>query len=126
MVNYSGLPTVTLADLKQYSGMPDLLEYTSYIARTKARDELVNSVAYEIDAQQIRIQTVVNRIENIRRLVGENNERIQEISEIFREFGEEVNELLQKEITEDDIDGVDEQLEEEGVLREELGENKGE
>ena len=128
MVNYSGLPTVTLADLKQYSGMPDLLEYTSYIARTKARDELVNSVAYEIDAQQIRIQTVVNRIENIRRLVGENNERIQEISEIFREFGEEVNELLQKGITEDDIDGVDEQLEEEGVLREDwerIRENKG-
>lgn len=102
----SGLSKITLEDLKQYSGMPDLLEYTSYIAKAKARDELVNSVAYEIDLQQDHIRAVVGRIENIKKLMGENSDRIDEITGIFKTFEQNAEKILQEEITEEDIDRV--------------------
>lgn len=108
MDSYSGITNITLENLKQYSGMPNLLEYTSYIARTKARDELVNYVAHEIDMQQNQVKAVIKRVENIRRLVGENNERIEEITRIFREFGEEADKILEKKIKEKEIERVGE------------------
>ncbi len=104
MTNSSELEAITLADIKQYSGMPDLMEYIAYIAKTKARDELANSVAYQIDIQQTKIQGIVNRIENLRKLMEKDDECIKEIKAIIDDFRSEKTVILSSELKREEID----------------------
>ena len=46
--NQMGLDRVSPADMKQYSGMPDLLSYAAYIYKSKARHEIVNNITGQI------------------------------------------------------------------------------
>lgn len=108
MESESELDNITLENLRQYSGMPDLLEYVAYIAKTKARNELVNSVAYKIDSAQTRIRGIIGWIENLRKLMDENDEEIGKISQIFKRLEERTEPLLSCEITEEDIKNVEE------------------
>lgn len=105
MESESELKNIILEDLRQYSGMPDLLEYVAYVAKTKARNELVNAVAYKIDSEQAKIRGIINWIENLRKLMNKNGEEIDKITGIFKELEEETRRILADEIMEEDIRG---------------------
>lgn len=112
----NNLENITLEDLKRYSGMPDLLKYIAYIAQTKARDELVNSVAYQIDSQQQKIQAIISRIGNIRRLIEKDDESIKEITGIIDEFKKDIQKILVDEIKQGELERLEELKKKKGVV----------
>ncbi len=103
MDSESGVQNITLELLKHYSGMPDLLNYVAYIAKTKARNELVNAIAYKIDLEQAKIEGIISRIDNLRKLMDADEEQIHKITEIFHELEKNAEGILNDRITESDI-----------------------
>ncbi len=100
---FHGFKTVTANDLKQYSGMPDLLNYTEYICKSKARDEIVNNITVTIDANNKALKAIHDRIENIDKLIASDTQRIEEIKNIIAKYSESINKFLSKEIQEEEI-----------------------
>ncbi len=94
---------VTAKTLKQRSGIPDLLNYVSYVICTKAREEIINNVAAVIDMQIKQLQSVIDYTNNIEQLIHLNQDQINSITEIINEFKKNTDEILMDRITEADL-----------------------
>lgn len=99
---------ITSKMLKQRSGIPDVLNYVSYVARTKAREEVINNVAVMIDVQMKQLQSIMGYVANIEQLIHLNHDQIKSITSIISEFKNSTDEILVNRITEADLTLVEE------------------
>lgn len=108
LANQLGYREVYLETLKNYSGMPQLLSYISYIAKSKAREEIVNSITYMIDSEISRLQGIIDNVANIKKLINANESSIGRIREILNVYYEGSKAVLDKEnLLEGDLESLD-------------------
>lgn len=98
---YHGIKNISYDVFKKDSGMPALMSYVSYVARSKARDEIVNNVTFEIASQKVKIQGVLDYINNIEALINADDEKINEISSIITDYTNSVRNILSTSVTSD-------------------------
>lgn len=89
------------------SGMPALMNYVSYVARSKARDEIVNNITFEIAAQQTRMQSVLNTISNLNALINADDKKIGEITSIIHNYADTVDSILHSGFQPEELDCLD-------------------
>ena len=95
---------VTIDTIQNFSGMPQLLHYISYIAKNKARKEIVNSITYAISRQMSQIQDEINRRENLKIYIQANEEKKRKIKETLSLYEQEFDRIATSDtFTEDDI-----------------------
>lgn len=102
-----GYSKVDMETLRLYSGIPQLMDYVSYVARSKARDEIVNSITYTIAAQCSTLKTLINQITNMEELMGKTQQEIDQISAILNDYLSEVRKILNSNLTEADMKHLD-------------------
>ena len=96
--------SVTIDTIRDFSGMPQLLNYVSYIAKNKARKEIVNSITYAISNQMSQIRDEVNRRENLRVYIQANEEKKSKIKETLEYYNQKFHEIATSDnFTEEDI-----------------------
>lgn len=100
---YHGIQTISYDIFKKDSGMPALMSYVSYIAQSKARDEIVNNVTFEIDTQKMKIQSVLDHIANIEALINADDEQIKKISDIISEYTGAVEKILSPKFNDNEL-----------------------
>lgn len=100
---YHDLKTISYDVFKKDSGMTALMNYVSYVAQSKARDEIVNSVTSDITSQKAKLQSIINFISNIETLINVEDEKITKISDIITKYTETVKFILCSKLTEIDL-----------------------
>lgn len=100
---YHGIQTISYDVFKKDSGMPALMSYVSYVAQSKARDEIVNNVTFEIASQKMKIQSVLDFIANIEALINADDDQISKISGIITDYTDAVQDILSEEFNQDDL-----------------------
>lgn len=100
---YHGIQTISYDVFKKDSGMPALMSYVSYVAQSKARDEIVNNVTFEISSQKMKIQSVLDYIANIEALINADDEQISKISGIITDYTDAVQGILSEKFNQDDL-----------------------
>lgn len=103
---YNGLKTISYEIFKEDSGMPALMNYVSYVAKSKARDEIVNNIAYKIDTQKNKLKEIFDYIQNLERLINTGEEHIQRITEIIINYKTEVEKILSPNFNDNDLNGL--------------------
>lgn len=104
---YHGIQTISYDVFKKDSGMPALMSYVSYVAQSKARDEIVNNVTFEIASQKMKIQGILDYIANIEKLINADDEKIKEISGIINDYSSSVEKILSSNFNQDDLNELD-------------------
>ncbi len=79
-----------LNQVKQFSGMPDLLNYVNYITQNKARAERLNNLIYNIDTEVANIWNKFTFAE-VENKLAENMEKIEKAKEILDNFSKEID-----------------------------------
>lgn len=102
-----GYPTVDMETLRLYSGIPQLMGYVSYIARSKAREEIVNSITHDIAAQCRMLQALISQIANMEELMNKTQQEIDQISAILDNYVAAVQKVLAPDLAEKDINCLD-------------------
>lgn len=100
---YHGIQTISYDVFKKDSGMPALMSYVSYVAQSKARDEIVNNVTFEISSQKMKIQSVLDFIANIEALINADDDQISKISGIITDYTDAVQDILSEKFNEDEL-----------------------
>lgn len=100
---YHGIKEVSYDVFKKDSGMPALMNYVSYVARSKARDEIVNNIANNIANQRIKIQSVLDYIPNIDALINTDDKKIAQISEIINTYTDRIREIFTPDFNQGDL-----------------------
>ena len=96
--------SVTIDTIQDFSGMPQLLNYVSYIAKNKARKEIVNSITYAISNQMSQIRDEINRRENLRIYIQANEEKKRKIKEALRYYNQKFHQIAASDnFTKEDI-----------------------
>lgn len=81
-----------LNQVKQFSGMPDLLNYVNYITQNKARAERLNNLIYSIDSEIISIWNLFKFADLENQLAeNKNKEKLEKAKIILETFDNEVN-----------------------------------
>ncbi|MBR1442995.1 MAG: hypothetical protein IJ583_05615, partial [Firmicutes bacterium] len=80
------------------------MSYVSYVAQSKARDEIVNNITYQISQQKQAIESIIGYISTIEALINADDEKIGEISAILKDYTEKVAAILNEKFTEKDLD----------------------
>lgn len=101
---YHGIQTISYDVFKKDSGMPALMSYVSYVAQSKARDEIVNNVTFEIASQKVKIQSVLDFIANIEALINADDEKISEISGIITDYTDSAKRVLSSDFSAEDME----------------------
>lgn len=104
---YHGIQTISYDVFKKDSGMPALMSYVSYVAQSKARDEIVNNVTFEIDSQKMKIQSILAYIENLEKFINADDEKIDTIARIIEEYEKSVKQVLVSYFSGADLDCLD-------------------
>ncbi|MDE7243844.1 MAG: dynamin family protein, partial [Oscillospiraceae bacterium] len=105
---FHGIENFTYDVFRKDSGMPALMSYVSYVARSKAREEIVNNITYEIASQKVKIQSVLDYMHNLEVLINANDEKIAEISRIIGEYSSTVERIFSKDFNSDDFEDLEE------------------
>jgi hypothetical protein len=100
---YHGMQTISYDVFKKDSGMLALMSYVSYVAQSKARDEIVNNVTFEISSQKMKIKSVIDSVDNLEALINADDEQISKISNIITEYSDTVQEILSEEFNQDEL-----------------------
>lgn len=103
LVNNLGHDEVTIDTIREYSGMPQLLSYISYVTKSKAREEIVNSITYIIDREMREIQRITDEISNIEKLMSLNEESKNKIIAILNEYSESTKSIMSEGFQKEDI-----------------------
>lgn len=101
VLNYDNL---SINALQNYSGFPQFMSYLEYIAKSKARNEIVNNIASIIDIQCKNLDTVMHTTSNIEELIGKNQDELNKITKILQRYLAEVEQLLNVDITSEDYE----------------------
>lgn len=86
--------SVCMEDIHQFSGMPQLLGYAAYIAKSKAREEIVNSITFTIDSQYKKLQAFLDKSKNIAEMMTKNKDEIVRIDDILKKYRKSVHDVL--------------------------------
>ena len=97
------MQTISYDVFKKDSGMLALMSYVSYVAQSKARDEIVNNVTFEISSQKMKIKSVIDSVDNLEALINADDEQISKISNIITEYSDTVQEILSEEFNQDEL-----------------------
>ncbi len=81
-----------LQQVKQFSGMPDLLNYVKYITQNKARAERLNNLIYSIDSEIISIWNLF-KFADLENQLAENKEKLEKAKIILEIFHNEVKSI---------------------------------
>lgn len=103
---YHGFQNISYDVFKKDSGMPALMSYVSYVAQSKARKEIVNSVAFKISSQKAKVQSVINNIVNIEALINADDEQISKITRIINNYADNVKAILSRDFSEDELKAI--------------------
>lgn len=96
--------SVTIDTIQDFSGMPQLLNYVSYIAKNKARKEIVNSITFAISSQMSQIRDEINRRENLRVYIQANEKKKRKIKEALKYYNQKFHQIAASDnFTEGDI-----------------------
>ncbi|MCM1009198.1 MAG: dynamin family protein [Ruminococcus flavefaciens] len=106
---YHDLDTVSYDVFKKDSGMSALMSYVSYVAHSRAKDEILNNITFTISSQKAKIQSVLDCITNIETLINADDEKIAEISGIINDYTDSVKEFLSFDFCEDDLAVLDDE-----------------
>ncbi|MBR3300884.1 MAG: hypothetical protein IKI68_05295, partial [Clostridia bacterium] len=104
---YHGIKEISYDVFKKDSGMPALMSYVSYVAQSKAREEIVNNVTFEISAQKTKIKSILDFIANIEAFINADDSKIKIITGIIGRYEDAVKSILAKKFNEDDLSGLD-------------------
>ena len=109
---YHGIKEFSYDVFKKDSGMPALMSYVSYVAKSKARDEIVNNVTFEIASQKQKLQSVLDYISNLEVLIEVDDGQISKISNIIGNYKKTVRSILNEDYTKEELDilGADSML----------------
>lgn len=106
---FHGLDDVTLETLKEKSGIPKLMEYTTYVALQKANTELYASLIRSIDEKFVKIRNmdlvkslIDAKIEK-QDLIEELEKMLQTMMESFESIEKEIEEKLSFNKIQDDL-----------------------
>ncbi len=80
---YHGIEEFSYNVFKQDSGMPALMNYVSYVASSKAREEIINHVAYDIEQQNIELNVILNSVSNTEELIKAAEKQISGLRRIL-------------------------------------------
>ena len=100
-----GYTNFSLQDMKDYSGMPQLMSHIAYVAQSKAREEIVNGITFAIDQQQKSLQAIIDGIANLESLMNANDDQVRRIKEILEGFRQEIAPWLRPAVTEEETAG---------------------
>ncbi len=104
---FHGFKTISYDDFYKDSGMPAMMSYASYIARSKAKDEIVNNIAYKISEQEKNLQSIQDYIKDIEKFIDIDEKKLVEITDIIKDFKKDVDKIIDKNFTKDDLDVLD-------------------
>ncbi|MBR3299988.1 MAG: hypothetical protein IKI68_00715, partial [Clostridia bacterium] len=104
---YHGIKEISYDVFKKDSGMPALMSYVSYVAQSKAREEIVNNVTFEISAQKTKIKSILDFIANIEAFINADDIKIKKISGIINSYEAAVKSILAEKFNEDDLSVLD-------------------
>ncbi len=100
---YHGIDKVSCDVFKKDSGMPALMSYVSYIAQSKARHEIINNITYLIATKRNEIQSILDHVSNIEKLIDADESSISRITGIITDYEKAVKGILYSGFTESDI-----------------------
>ena len=85
----------SLEDIKNFSGMPNLLNYIKYIATNKARNEKINTLIFKIDSEYKNIQNLFHFKELEEKMMNDS-EKLETAKKILQNFIDSVNKIFDK------------------------------
>ena len=100
---YHNIEEFTYDVFKQDSGMPALMSYVSYVATSKAREEIINHVACDIDQQNIKLNTILSTVSNLEALIKADKNQINEIKNILENYTRDIVTVLTTDFTVNDL-----------------------
>lgn len=118
---YHGIENISYDVFKKDSGMPALMSYVSYVARSKAREEIVNSITFKIDEQQRNIKRVLDNIKNIQALIDADDDKIARIKKILEDYEKEVYDILPPVFKKEELERLDDKSDGKSLLRDYKG-----
>ena len=103
-----GYKEITANTVKDFSGIPQLLSYVSYIAKNKARGEIVNSITYDISRAMGKIREELKYRDFLEQYMQANEDKKAKIKEILAEYEIQFQKIAKSSVlTKDDKDYID-------------------
>ena len=81
-----GYKEITAKTVKDFSGIPQLLSYVSYIAKNKARGEIVNSITFDISKAMGKIREELKYRDFLEQYMKSNDDKKAKIKQILAEY----------------------------------------
>lgn len=81
-----GMQQVDRKVMQDFSGMPQLMRYVSYIAQSKARDEILNDITFTIASLVSSVGDVASEIQNVRAMMNASQRQIERIAQVLSEY----------------------------------------
>lgn len=99
---------ITTQIIKDFSGIPQLLSYVSYIAKNKARGEIVNSITYDISRAMGKIREELKYRDFLEQYMQANEDKKAKIKGILAEYEIQFQRIAKSSVlTKDDKDYID-------------------
>ena len=103
-----GYKEITVNTVKDFSGIPQLLSYVSYIAKNKARGEIVNSITYDISRAMGKIREELKYRDFLEQYMQANEDKKAKIKEILAEYEIQFQKIAKSSVlTKDDKEYID-------------------
>lgn len=93
--NHHKLRLNSLEEVKEFSGMPNMLEYVRYVAVNKARAEKLNALMYRIAQEYAMIQNLFH-FKELEEALMANQEKLAEARRILKKFRDEIERIYSK------------------------------
>ena len=98
-----GYKEITAKTVKDFSGIPQLLSYVSYIAKNKARGEIVNSITFDISRAMGKIREELKYRDFLEQYMKANDDRKVKIKAILDEYEAQFQKIAKSSVlTKDD------------------------
>lgn len=95
--------SITPEMLKQYSGIPGLLHYVSYMAKAMVQEDVLNNITDIIDRQMEQLKSVTGFVTGIDEMIQINDGKIKSIGSVIDSFKSITGEILDDRITGTDL-----------------------
>lgn len=90
---FHGITLNTLEEVKQFSGMPNLLSYVHYVASNKARTEKINNLMFKIESEYTNIRNLF-RFRELEENLLKNKEKLERARQILKMFEDETAKIF--------------------------------
>ena len=98
-----GYKEISAKTVKDFSGIPQLLSYVSYIAKNKARGEIVNSITFDISKAMGKIREELRYRDFLEQYMKANDDKKAKIKQILAEYEAQFRKIAKSSVlTKDD------------------------